>query len=157
MEPPTVFIKLLKILGSLAHSVLLFCVFFALGQSHTDLIVVSVADNTNDSLLLLLIIKMWRKKESHVFSLSLSLFFGSAYSTQKFLGQGSNPCHSSNLRHSSDNTRSLTIWATRAFQAMFSECFLWSRHRAKIFMWFLSLNLPNIHMKQVILLFPLYR
>ena len=30
-----------------------------------------------------------------------------------FLGQGSNPCHSSNQGHSSDNTRSLTYCATR--------------------------------------------
>ena len=31
----------------------------------------------------------------------------------KFLGQGSNLCHSSNPTHSSDNARSLTCWATR--------------------------------------------
>ena len=32
---------------------------------------------------------------------------------QKFLGQGSNPCHSSNQSHSSDNARSLTCYTTR--------------------------------------------
>ena len=31
----------------------------------------------------------------------------------KFPDQGSNPCHSSNQSHYSDNTRSLTHWATR--------------------------------------------
>ena len=35
-------------------------------------------------------------------------FFGGAPSMQKFPGQGSNPCHSSDLSHSSDTIRPLT-------------------------------------------------
>ena len=36
-----------------------------------------------------------------------------AQSMRKFLGQGLNPCHSSNPSHSSDNARSLTHCTTR--------------------------------------------
>ena len=39
-------------------------------------------------------------------------FFGLASSMQKFLGQESNLCHSSNPSHRSDNTGSLTCWVT---------------------------------------------
>ena len=40
-------------------------------------------------------------------------FFGPAWSMWKFLGQGSNPCHSSDLSHCSDNARSLICCSTR--------------------------------------------
>ena len=40
-------------------------------------------------------------------------FFGIAQSMQKFLGQGLNPCHSSDQSHSSDNIGSLTLSDTR--------------------------------------------
>ena len=46
-------------------------------------------------------------------------FFGHIHGIQKFLGQGSNPGHSSNLSHSSDNTGSLTQCATREFPNLF--------------------------------------
>ena len=36
------------------------------------------------------------------------VIFGHAHSMQKLPSQGSNPCHSSDLSHSSDHTRSLT-------------------------------------------------
>ena len=39
-------------------------------------------------------------------------FSGQAWGTWKFLGRGSNPSHSSNLSHCSDNTGSLTRCAT---------------------------------------------
>ena len=38
---------------------------------------------------------------------------GCTHSLWKFPGQGLNTCHSSDLSHSSDNTRSLTHWAIR--------------------------------------------
>ena len=38
----------------------------------------------------------------------LILFFGCTCGMQKFLGQGLNPCHSSDLSHSIDSARSLT-------------------------------------------------
>ena len=37
----------------------------------------------------------------------------------KFPGQGSNPCHTNDLHHCSDNTRSLTHHATRELQYSF--------------------------------------
>ena len=40
------------------------------------------------------------------------IFLAMPMALQKFPGQGSNPCHSSNLGHSSDNARSLTYCAT---------------------------------------------
>ena len=40
-------------------------------------------------------------------------YFGHALGMQKFLGQGLNPHHSSDLSQCSDNTGSLTHWATR--------------------------------------------
>ena len=40
-------------------------------------------------------------------------FFGCAQGTQKFLGQVSDLCHSSNQSHGSDHTGSLTHWASR--------------------------------------------
>ena len=40
-------------------------------------------------------------------------FFGYSCSMCKFLGQGSNPSHSSDLSHCSDNTESLTCCAPR--------------------------------------------
>ena len=42
--------------------------------------------------------------------------FGLAWDTWKFLGQGSNSCHSSNPSHRSDNARSLIHWDTRELQ-----------------------------------------
>lgn len=36
---------------------------------------------------------------------------------RSFLSQGPNPCYSSNQSHSSDNTGSLTSWATRKLQS----------------------------------------
>ena len=51
-----------------------------------------------------------------VFLLLFWGFFGHAHGIQKFLGQGSNPHHSSNQSYSSDNIRSLTHWATRELQ-----------------------------------------
>ena len=42
--------------------------------------------------------------------------FGYACNMQKFLNQGSNPRHGSDLSHSSDNTRSLTAKPTRKLQ-----------------------------------------
>ena len=59
--------------------------------------------------------------EHHYFfsSFSLSLFLGVggvyAWGRWKLLGQGSNPCHSSNLSCCSDNARSLTSCTTREF------------------------------------------
>ena len=44
------------------------------------------------------------------------LFFGHSHSIWKFLGQGSNPCHSSNPSHCSDTTRFLTHCATKELQ-----------------------------------------
>ena len=48
-------------------------------------------------------------------------FFFFCYSPNggKFPGRGSNPSHSGNPSHCSDNTRSLTHWATREFQNRF--------------------------------------
>ena len=40
-------------------------------------------------------------------------FFGRAHSTQKFLGQGSTPCHTSNQSHGSDKAGPLTCCTTR--------------------------------------------
>ena len=40
-------------------------------------------------------------------------FFGHTHIIQKFVGQGSNPCHSSVPSHSSDNAGSLIFWVTR--------------------------------------------
>ena len=40
-------------------------------------------------------------------------FFDCALGIQKFLGQGSNPCHISHPSQSSDNAGSLSHWATR--------------------------------------------
>ena len=46
-------------------------------------------------------------------------------SMQKFLGQASNPCHSSDLNHSSDNAGSKTHQATRELlKLLLSFCFL---------------------------------
>ena len=53
------------------------------------------------------------RNSSHL-SLSLSLFFFFFWlCPQKFPGQGSNLCHSSDPSQCSDNARSLTHWATR--------------------------------------------
>ena len=46
-------------------------------------------------------------------------FFGHARSMRKFLGQGSNPCHSSNQSHSTDNNRFLTCGILRRFLNFF--------------------------------------
>ena len=53
---------------------------------------------------------------SLAFSFFLFFFFFFSRHTcsmQKFPGQGSNPSHSCNQSHSSDNARSLNCWATR--------------------------------------------
>ena len=42
----------------------------------------------------------------------LIFVFSHARGMQKFLGQGSSPCHNSNPSHSSENTRPLTYWVT---------------------------------------------
>ena len=39
-------------------------------------------------------------------------FFSCSCGMWKFLGQGSNPCHSSNQSYNSDNAGSLSHWAT---------------------------------------------
>ena len=52
------------------------------------------------------LLDMW-KTVYYCFSFYFILFFWSCRGIWKFLGQGSNPCHSS------DNARSLTCWATR--------------------------------------------
>ena len=46
-------------------------------------------------------------------SFSFFFFFVFVSSMKKFLGQESNMRHSSDPSHSSDNTKSLTHWATR--------------------------------------------
>ena len=56
-----------------------------------------------------------RLSSSHPLSF---FFFGHTCGMSKFLGQGSNLRHSSNLSHSSDNTGSLTHWATREVQTL---------------------------------------
>ena len=49
--------------------------------------------------------------------------FGCPHDMQKFLGQGSNPCHSS------DNTRSLTHCTTREVQEVgIFECLIGTKH-----------------------------
>ena len=50
-------------------------------------------------------------------------FFGQAGGMQRFPGQGSNPCHSHGLSHSSDNTRSLTTRSPGNSQLFFSVQF----------------------------------
>ena len=60
---------------------------------------------------------------TYTFSLSfccVSFCFGKAYSTWKFPGRTSNPCHSSNPSHCSDNARSLTNCATRELLRLLS-------------------------------------
>ena len=55
------------------------------------------------------------------FFLPLFLFiFDFTFGMWKFWGQGSNPSHSSNLRGSSDNARSLACWATGELPDYFS-------------------------------------
>ena len=46
------------------------------------------------------------------------IYPGCPYSMQNFLGQGAKPRHSSNLSHSSDNTRSLTFRTSRELSGM---------------------------------------
>ena len=48
-------------------------------------------------------------------------FFGHAHSIWKFLGQGSNPCHSSSLNHRSDKSKSLASCTKRELQYPFSK------------------------------------
>ena len=48
------------------------------------------------------------KNTSFYYIIYFILFFDYAYCMWKFLGQGSNPCHSSNLSCCSDHTGSLT-------------------------------------------------
>ena len=51
-----------------------------------------------------------------------------AGSMQKFPGQGSKLFHHSNLSHRSENTRSLTWWATREFlECFFPTKYLWGQ------------------------------
>ena len=51
--------------------------------------------------------------------------FGCSCGTWEFLGQGSNPCHSSNPSHSSDNARSLTCCITRGTLQVYGMYALW--------------------------------
>lgn len=51
--------------------------------------------------------------------LNFFFFFCHTHSMWKFPGQGSNPCHSSDLNHISDNAESLTHWATRELPRKF--------------------------------------
>ena len=54
---------------------------------------------------------------------SVLVFFGCTHIMQKFLGQGSILCHSSNQSHCSDNTGSLTCWATRElWNILYLDC-----------------------------------
>ena len=48
-----------------------------------------------------------------------SVFLAVTVACKSSQGQGSNLCHSSGPSHSSDNTRSLTHWATREFLIVF--------------------------------------
>ena len=65
--------------------------------------------------------------ESRVYLINeIYLFIGHALSMQKVLGQGSNPCHSSN------NARSLIRWATRDLSA---ESFLESHVLCYVLTW----------------------
>ena len=52
---------------------------------------------------------------SHLCCAFFFFFFGPAHGTWKFLGQGLNLCHRSDLSHSSDNTGFLTLYTTRKF------------------------------------------
>ena len=47
------------------------------------------------------------------------LFFGCAQGMQKFLGQGLNPCHSSDPSYNSDNAKSFSHGATRELHFVF--------------------------------------
>ena len=49
-----------------------------------------------------------------------------AHGIWKFQAQGSNLCHSSNQSHSSDNTRSLSHWATRELHPLLRILDQWS-------------------------------
>ena len=51
--------------------------------------------------------------------------FGHPWSMQKFQGQESNLCHSSDLSHSSGNVGSLTHWATMELIILVSLCMLY--------------------------------
>ena len=51
-------------------------------------------------------------------------FCGQAHSMYKFLCHVSKPCHSSNLSYCSDNTGSLTHWATRELLAFLKGTYL---------------------------------
>ena len=57
--------------------------------------------------------KIKKKKKKRTIEPSFYYFFAHAHTMQKFLGQGSNPHHSSNWSHCSGNTRSLTCCAAR--------------------------------------------
>lgn len=66
--------------------------------------------------------------------LSLCCFFflvrGTPHDTQKCLGQGLNPSHSSNPNHSNDNARSFNWQATEELQLIFLRvflCFSWGK------------------------------
>ena len=51
--------------------------------------------------------------------------FGHIHTISKFLGQGSNLCHSTNPSHCSDLSRSLTCCATRELQDVFYNIFIY--------------------------------
>ena len=59
-------------------------------------------------------------------SFFICLFSGGGYahSIWKFLDQGSNPCHSSNLSHSSDNSGSLTCQDIRELPSFISNIYI---------------------------------
>ena len=76
--------------------------------------------HSNFSSIILHIIKFFNKgyNYSHKNGLTSQRFFfgggaGCNWYLHKLWGQGSNPHHSSDLSHSSDNVGSLTLWATR--------------------------------------------
>ena len=62
------------------------------------------------------VLPLWFFRHDYIFRLGRAtningfsfFFFCCAYGMQKFLGQGSNPHHSCNWSHSSDDARSLT-------------------------------------------------
>ena len=72
-------------------------------------------------------------------------FFGCTYGMYDFLGQGSYLSHSSDPGHSSDNTRSLTHWATRELLYTLSLCLALSSAFSPDMHQHISILLHNIH------------
>ena len=57
----------------------------------------------------------WTNRRNPFFFVCLFVCFGCTHGMWKLLVWGSNPCHNCNQSHSSDNTGSLTSWATKEF------------------------------------------